>query len=388
MHVIPFAIFGLILLVAAAVVAGCLYYAFRARAKITAIREAPLCDVADLDEGYAKAVGRVVALEDPLDSPLKDTPCVFFHFKVEEQRTRTVTEHDHGSRPGSFNRTRTRTETYWATVLDDRQAVRCGVEDRTGVAQVELLEAETVLSPSGHTTSGLLSGCPAAVRRELSERYNFSTKGLLFNKTLRYTETVIEEGDKLFVIGEIEVSRQGRPTFVKGGQPFIVSDRSETKLLGHYRRRATWAVVAVLAAGLLGPALATVVLVIGSRVAARPRVVGNPLLPQFVGPVQGVLDPPRPPNPVAAPPTGPDFLTRAVANDIDRELANLRSPDLATRRRGAGMLSVLPAEPARRDEVLTALRAVANDPDFHLRTAAQQGLRRWEAAAAQGVGRR
>ena len=117
MHVIPFAIFGLILLVAAAVVAGCLYYAFRARAKITAIREAPLCDVADLDEGYAKAVGRVVALEDPLDSPLKDTPCVFFHFKVEEQRTRTVTEHDHGSRPGSFNRTRTRTETYWATEI-------------------------------------------------------------------------------------------------------------------------------------------------------------------------------------------------------------------------------------------------------------------------------
>ena len=388
MHVIPFAIFGLILWVAAAVVAGCLYYAYRARAKITAIRDAPLCDVADLDEGYAKAVGRVVALEDPLDSPLNDTPCVFFHFKVEEQRTRTVTEHDHGSRPGSFHSTRTRTETYWATVLDDRQAVRCGVEDRTGVAQVELLEAETVLSPSGHTTSGLLSGCPADVRRELSRRYQFSTKGLLFNKTLRYTETVIEEGDKLFVVGEIEVSRQGRPTFVKGDQPFIVSDRSETKLLGHYRRRATWAVVAAVAVGVLGPALASIPLVFGVARAARPQVAANPVAPQFGLPAQGVPDPARWPNPVAAPQAVPDFLTRAVANEIDRELANLRSPDLDTRRRGAGMLSVLPIDLTRRDEVLTALRPAANDPDFHIRAAAQQGIRRWEAAAGQGVGRR
>lgn len=368
MHAVTFAISGLILLAGTATVAGCLYYAYRTQAKVVAIRDAPLCDVADLVEGYAKAVGRVVALEAPLDSPLHDTPCVFFHFKVEEQRTRTVTEHDHGSRAGSFSGSRTRTETYWATVLDDRQAVRCGVKDGTGVAQVEVLDAEAVLSPSGHTTSGLLSGCPAGVRRELARRYNFSTKGLLFNKTLRYSETVIEAGDRLFVVGDVEVSRKGRPEFVKGRQPFIVSDRNEAKLLGHYRRRAIWAIVAAVAAGVLGPALAIVPLVIGvARAAARPPVVGIPAFPPV-----GL------PNAVAPAPVVP--TPWPVATEIDKALANLRSSDLNARRMGSGMLSVLPIDPARRGEVLAALGPAASDPDFHVRTAAQNALRHWNAA--------
>ncbi len=380
MHLITLAISGLILLAGAATVAGCLYYAYRTQAKVVAIRDAPLRDVADLVEGYAKAVGRVVALEAPLDSPLNDTPCVFFHFKVEEQRTRTVTEHDHGGRAGSFNRTRTRTETYWATVLDDRQAVRCGVKDGTGVAQVEVLDAEAVLSPSGHTTSGLLSGCPAGVRRELARRYNFSTKGLLFNKTLRYSETVIEEGDRLFVVGEVEVSRKGRPGFVKGRQPFIVSDRNEAKLLGHYRVRAIWAIVAAVAAGVLGPALATVPLLVGvARAAARPPVAGNPAFPPVGLPAPAAPDPARWPNPVAPVPAVPVVPT-PWPNEIDRALANLRSPDLNARRAGSGLLNVLQIDLARRGEVLAALGPSASDPDFHVRTAAQSAIRRWDAA--------
>ena len=64
MNGIPLAVSGLILLAAAAAAVGCLYYAHRTRAKIAAIQGTARSDVADLDEGYAKVVGRAVALDE------------------------------------------------------------------------------------------------------------------------------------------------------------------------------------------------------------------------------------------------------------------------------------------------------------------------------------
>src|SRR5438067_8058788 len=101
---------GVILLVGAAVVGVCVFFAVRNRKKVAAIEGTEVCPVGELDEGYRKVNGRVVALERPIASPLSRTPCVFYQFRVQELRTRQV--YTGGTGPngtgGSY-----RTETYW-----------------------------------------------------------------------------------------------------------------------------------------------------------------------------------------------------------------------------------------------------------------------------------
>ena len=381
---VPLLIAGFFLLFGMVAFGLCLFFFLRNRAKITSIESAQAVDVGDLDDGYWKTSGRVVALEEPLVSPMTRTECVFFLFRVEELKTRTVSTYDHQSRG---RRTGTRTETYWETVVTDRQAITCAVKDKTGSARIELSDAETVFSPSAHSTSGTFQNCPERLQRTLSKRYGFATKGLIFNKGLRYTETVIEEGDKLFVIGDVEIGRGGAPVFVRGDKPFIVSDRSEAKLLAHFRTRATWSLVGAVLVGVLTPVLAALPVLMTKSQPGRNDA--NPL----AAPRDGRADPGRPPqnNPVVP---GPNNLPRPPQNNpalppapgannprpdpITQALTELRSPDPLARARGAVALVNTVPEPARRDEVLSALRPVTTDADFHARTWALKAVEAWE----------
>src|SRR5262249_60631356 len=77
---------------------------------------------------------------------------------------------------------------------------------------------------------------PPRLERLLRARYGTSTRGLLFNKTMRYTETVIEEADKLIALGEVRSKKRGdRHVMTKGVEvPLIVSDKSDTDLAKSY----------------------------------------------------------------------------------------------------------------------------------------------------------
>ena len=288
------------------------------------------------------------------------TDCVYFHFKVEELRMRTVTTTRY---QGNVAVPVTRTETYWQTVVTDKRAVKCGIKDKTGTVRVDILDAETVLSPATHSTSGTFNNCPADLQRTLSRRYGFSTKGLLFNKGLRYTETVIAEGDRLFVIGDVETSRRGEPIFVRGELPFIVSDRSEAKVLGHYRTRSIWWLVGAIVSAVLTPLFAIIPIVIllnvpdGNANQVQPFAAANPqgkagmrvLQPDPTDEKRN--DIPRPPivepkKPEPKKPAAPDAITQAIEE--------LRSPNKETRIHGASLLLITTPNPARQLEVLRA----------------------------------
>ncbi|OWK38682.1 GIDE domain-containing protein [Fimbriiglobus ruber] len=341
---------------------------YRSRRRIAAIEGTEASDVADLDEGYAKVRGKVVALEDLLKSPLAGTRCVYFHIKIEEQRTRTVTDYSSGGNNSFGGMTRTRTETYWVTVLDDKQAARCGIEDRTGLARVELLDAEPELNPTAHTQSGLFSSISPRVKRRLEDMYGYSTKGFFFNKTARYKETVIEEGDKLFVIGDVELTRSGKPCFVRGSRPFIVSDKTEAKLLAAYQRRVLWGSIGAVATVVLTIALGAVVGVVfgGGRAGQRQQVAQNdPFNPPGFG---GFADP-----------GGQD---QGAA--INRAFVDLVSPDPGTRERAADALARMSPDPSRRWEVVVRLKMLQVDPDPATRDAVQRALRVWDTPAVAG----
>jgi hypothetical protein len=201
------------------------------RNRVRLIVAAPLCKCDQLVTGLAKMRGTIVALdeEDLLVSPMTRTRCVFYKFVIEEQRTRTVTE-----RQG--NRTVRRTEHYWHPIITDVQAVPTAVKDKTGEALVDLKEAELTLAAM-QARSGSFKSVPADLERSLQKRYGVSSKGLIFNKSMRYTEAVIEPGARVFVVGDCKVRKNGSACFCKGDHPLLITDKNEDELVGHYKTR-------------------------------------------------------------------------------------------------------------------------------------------------------
>jgi hypothetical protein len=211
-----------------------LYKAAANRKRAKLIAGTLLSHVADLGAGRAKVQGWVVTFSEPLTAPLSGRPCVYYRFQVEEKRT-----HYHGPHGGGGS--------HWKSVIDDVQSIPCGLDDGTGVAGLNLPEAELVLSPGTQSRSGFLNDAPPQLERVLNDWYGRSSKGLIFNKGMRYTETLIEEGDDLLVLGTVQATPGGTWQFAKGDGPYIVSDKNQAVLLSSYKRCALlWVVLAVL----------------------------------------------------------------------------------------------------------------------------------------------
>lgn len=204
------------------------YFAIRAQRRVAALTETPFSKVGRLGRGprqLCKVRGRVFAQEELIRSPLGRRDCVYYRFVVQEQRT-------HHSQHGAH--------TTWVNVVDDKQSIAVHVEDDTGAVSVPLDEAEVVLKSAQAQKSGMFDDPPERLRRLLAERYSRSTKGLLFNKTMRYTESVLEDGANVIVVGEAAKDRDGM-VFHKNEQVgLIVSDKSDEQITGHYGRKAVW----------------------------------------------------------------------------------------------------------------------------------------------------
>ena len=203
----------------------------RSKKEIETIEGTPLTGAGRLQSGLHKASGTSVALDKPVVSPLTQTECVFYHFRIEELRT---SQRDTRKMPTSVKLQPVQSS--WHTVVSDKQAVPCGLQDETGMARVDLLGAEMVLTSSKPKESSLFDSCPPELQETLKRRYDFSTKGLLLSKSLRYTEMIIRPGDKLFVLGDVETKDGEPPTFVKREHSFIVSDKDEAEVTRHFRR--------------------------------------------------------------------------------------------------------------------------------------------------------
>src|SRR5262245_51435565 len=192
------------------VVSGLLaYFAIRRQRRTAALAETPFSKVGRLGRGprqLCKVRGRVFAQQELIRSPLSRRDCVYYRFVVQEQRT-------HHSKHGSH--------TTWVNVVDDKQSVAVHLEDDTGSINIPLDEAEVVLKSAQSQKSGMFNDPPERLRRLLAERYGRSTKGLLFNKTMRYTESVLEDGANVIVAGEVADGRRG-PIFRKDEQVGLI----------------------------------------------------------------------------------------------------------------------------------------------------------------------
>jgi hypothetical protein len=78
--------------------------------------------------------------------------------------------------------------------------------------------------------------------------YGRTSKGFIFNKNMRYTETMLEVGDEIYVLGTAQ--RQGDGLVIdKSDDLFIVSDQSEEQLTKSFHNKKLGGFIT---AGILG----------------------------------------------------------------------------------------------------------------------------------------
>lgn len=210
-----------------------LYTFFRKRYDLIVNTETS--SITTLKKGFFEIKGKVNFLEEKLISPLSQVPCVYYKFKVEVERSSGKSSH-------------------WHTMVNESKSVRFAVQDHSGMAIIEMEGAKLKFNIDSKGRTGLFKEASEELERALSS-YNKSSKGWFFRKTIRYTEIFVEEGDELFVIGEVQNFENYYPVFNKGKLPFLISDKSEEDLIKEAKRISRIALLLLfvfpVAAGLL-----------------------------------------------------------------------------------------------------------------------------------------
>ena len=162
-----------------------------------------------------------------LVSPMAQQRCLYYQFKVDEQRRRGKNH-------------------VWVNVIDDKNAVDTYIQDSTGVVEIEIENADLVLDPDTKAKSGTFNKATPELQALLESRYCQSTKGWVFSKKMKYAETILEEGDPLCVIGFAKQEGEGFK-ITKDGKIFLVTDKGEGALRKRYMGYTIGLVVGTLA---------------------------------------------------------------------------------------------------------------------------------------------
>lgn len=171
------------LLVALGVVAVGAYFNKEARIK-RALRKTPRSTIREVRDGEAvKLVGRLAYAMPAMTAPLTGRACALYEVRVKERRS-------HGK------------SSHWETVIHEVQHREFLLEDGTGKALVRAVAAEprVAIVKDAHFRSGTFNDPTPELDAFLYER-NRSSKGILFNKNMRYEEGVLEAGEEVAVLG-------------------------------------------------------------------------------------------------------------------------------------------------------------------------------------------
>ena len=195
-----------------------------------------------LTEGPCEVQGEVEAIGSPFISPWTQQQCVYYDFQVKERRTR---------KSGKT------TTTYWAKYVADLQVRPFTLKDSSGTVEINPAGADFSVSVDARDKSGLGDDAPAQLQMLLRDRYDASTQGWVFNKTLRYSENVLAVGDTVYIFGEARW--KGDKLVIGGGlMPLIITEHGVHLEEMVYAKSATRYLVGMIISILI--VLATIVL--------------------------------------------------------------------------------------------------------------------------------
>lgn len=189
------------------------------------VRDTPTEKIRNLNLGYKEIKGKAVALEKILESPLSNAPCIYYEFKFEKLL---------GSKPK-----------HWETLIDDKGVSKLGIDDGTGIAEVDIMQAAFELK-SKHLSFAHDFKPLDEIQNAALEKYELKPNWDLFGVKFRIHEKFIKEGDGLYVLGDVKSRENDAILMTKKENYLLVSDKLEEELLEDIRYRTKVAgVVAV-----------------------------------------------------------------------------------------------------------------------------------------------
>lgn len=174
--------------------------------------------IGSLKPGPVEIRGRVKSTLPPAPSPWHQKPCVFYHFLVQQY-------HSSESAGG------------WVDCIDDRSKDPFTIKDDTGSVEIIPGEGRSRINADFATTTGFSNEVTEDLRSLLNTRYGKDTKGLIFQKELRYNESILENGDEVYVFGEARQG-QGKYAIGAGQMPLIISENGESGVEEEYASTA------------------------------------------------------------------------------------------------------------------------------------------------------
>jgi len=244
------------------------WFGFKSWRKSRLIEDMPVSRVRSAAQGYAEFGGECRSVGDHVRGPLTRIPCAWWRYKIEER--------DRSSRSRS-----------WATIDSGTSETPFLLDDGTGQCLIDPRGAEI----AGQTTNVWYGDSPQPGPRIPEGPGIFgSFDGLLFTRRYRYTEERLQQGDRIYAIGDFRA---------RGGIDAPDADTELSALLRRWKQDQT---------GLLGrfdtnhDGALSVTEWDAARAAARETVVAQRLAQPVAAKV----------NVLAKPGDGRNFLLAAV----------------------------------------------------------------------------
>jgi len=178
------------------------------------IENTPTSKVRSAAVGLVEVCGEVVFCEEKLKSPFTGKDCVYHMCTVENFMG--------GSRAR------------WFQVLYDEKRVPFYAKDDTGKILVDPKDASVQISLKWEIVSGQGEDPPASIVEYLKTN-NLSHKGFPGNKTMRFREYIISEGDMVYVMGRAEPGPDCREKDLeKGADCLILHNGTDNKVFNIY----------------------------------------------------------------------------------------------------------------------------------------------------------
>jgi hypothetical protein len=133
----------------------------------------------------AKVVGKVEYVGEPLIAPLSGRRCAYYYVLVEEQVSTGKSSH-------------------WSKIIEEEVAGAFVIRDGRHCAHINSRNVKSVLVEDREYKSGFREDATGILERYLNAHDQKSTGSFGWNKTMRYKEGVLEEGELIAAMGRGE----------------------------------------------------------------------------------------------------------------------------------------------------------------------------------------
>jgi len=142
--------------------------------------------ISDFQSGdIAKVIGKVEFAGKPLKAPLSGRPCAYYYVLIEQKVSTGKSSH-------------------WKTIIEEETAGTFVIRDGRHCAYSNCEKIKSYIVQDRKFSSGFLNDATEELEKFLRDHGQESEGFFGFNKTLRYKEGVLEEGELIAVVGRGE----------------------------------------------------------------------------------------------------------------------------------------------------------------------------------------